>query len=118
MIARDEVCCDRMWKEIGLFFKKELNRHNMLESSVWYEESTREYVLLADKAPDDYMGSPISFCPFCGSMLPSVLNPEDTILKEYGDDYVRYTFDPLYKELPADVRKEFKTDEWWKKRGL
>ena len=59
----------------------------------------------------------IKHCPFCGSKLPNNLIDEkwNTILKEFGKDYL-YDDDgnPPKKELP----KEFKTDEWWKKRGL
>ena len=120
MITKEEVCCERMWYEIELFNKKELTTvgTQMLESSIWYEEDTRSYILMSNKTPDDYMGSPICFRPFCGKKLPEPLDPEDTIIDEYGPDYVKYTFDPKYKELPPEVKQEFKTDEWWKKRGL
>lgn len=118
MITRDEVCCERMWHELEDFFNKQLNWHGGLDSSIWYEEDIRTYNILSDKTPDDYMGSPINFCPFCGKKLPEPLDPEDTIIDEYGPDYVRYTFDPKYKELPLEIKQEFKTDAWWKKRKL
>ena len=59
----------------------------------------------------------IDYCPFCGKKLPSNLIDErwDTIMKELGSDYLPDDDgNPPKKELP----EEFKTDEWWKKRGL
>lgn len=51
----------------------------------------------------------INYCPWCGSKLPSFFKNEwfDT-LEELGFE------DPYDQEIP----EEFKTDEWWKKRGL
>ena len=46
-------------------------------------------------------------------LLPNFLI-HSSRLKEYGEDYLRYNNDPKYKAPP----EEFKTDEWWKKRGL
>jgi hypothetical protein len=54
------------------------------------------------------------YCPWCGSKLPGSLRDEFfNILKvEYG---VYTDFD-----IKADpkISQEFKSDEWWKKRGL
>jgi hypothetical protein len=51
----------------------------------------------------------IYYCPWCGSKLPKVLDDKRLeILEELGFD------EPYEQEIP----KEFKTDEWWKKRGL
>ena len=114
MLEKEEACCERMWLEIDSFNKGELNEDGTLVSAIWYEEDARAYNLLAMKRPNDCMGTLINYCPFCGKKLPKWLDPEDWILKEYGEDYLRYTSDPKRKEPPA----EFKTDEWWKKRGL
>jgi hypothetical protein len=55
----------------------------------------------------------VSFCPYCGAKLPNDLVDErvDILEQEYGitDPYIKQK-----KLIPA----EFKTDEWWKKRGL
>jgi hypothetical protein len=62
-------------------------------------------------------GTHIPYCPFCGSKLPKLLVDErwDTILRELGPDYLPDDDNnPPKKELP----EEFRTDEWWKKRGL
>jgi hypothetical protein len=55
----------------------------------------------------------INFCPWCGKSLPKKLTDEyyDII----HDDLKLDIFDKNYKrKMPS----EFKTDEWWKKRGL
>ena len=55
----------------------------------------------------------LSFCPFCGGNLGSRLNSEyfDILEKEYGIEYPDFT-------NFTNVPEEFKTDEWWRKRGL
>ena len=54
----------------------------------------------------------IFFCPWCASELPKDLILEyDTIAsKAYGED-----IDLVSKNK---IPQEFKSDEWWKKRGL
>ena len=123
MITKEEVCCERMWTEIEDFREKKLNNDDTLKSTIWYEEDTRTYHILSFKRLDDCgkydcAGWPIDYCPFCGRKLPNPLDPEDVIYEEYGEDYVRLNNDPKYKPLPPEVRKEFDSDEWWKKRGL
>ena len=51
----------------------------------------------------------IYYCPWCSSKLP----------KDLGDEWFD-TLEELGFENPYDqeIPKEFKTDEWWKKRGL
>ena len=56
---------------------------------------------------------PILYCPWCGKKVPKDLDQEwgETLEKEYG----------LTREARRDdskIPEEFKTDEWWKKRGL
>ena len=56
----------------------------------------------------------ISFCPWCGSKLPSSL--DEKMVKILKNEY-RYDF--VNKSIcDYKIPKEFKTDEWWKKRGL
>ena len=56
----------------------------------------------------------IDYCPWCGTRLPESLRKKyDDILKdEYGVD------DDWDEEQASRIPKEFKSDEWWKKRGL
>ena len=54
----------------------------------------------------------LDFCPFCGTKLPYNLYNKyaEELEKAVGKEYCDITED----EIP----EEFKTDEWWKKRGL
>ena len=60
----------------------------------------------------------LCYCPWCGAKLPEALDPDYTICAEYGQDYVRYSFEPEYKEIPPEVKREFETDEGRKKRNI
>ena len=56
----------------------------------------------------------IYYCPWCGKKLPDGLdNKLDEILKE---EYNIKASDDF--EKTPGLPEEFKTDEWWKKRGL
>lgn len=53
------------------------------------------------------------FCPFCGKSIKSKNEEYARVLKkELGID------DPYDDEVEKTLPEEFKTDEWWKKRGL
>ena len=56
----------------------------------------------------------IGYCGWCGKELPDNLYEVyfNTLEKEYG---IKPVFDILND---PNVPKEFKGDEWWKKRGL
>lgn len=58
-------------------------------------------------------GCEIFHCPFCGTRFLKGLSSEwnDTVVEEFGEEYLS---EPLINSLP----EEFKTDEWWIKRGL
>jgi len=76
-------------------------------TAIGYYEQYREYQLHIRNSDAVYN---LIFCPWCGKKLPESLRGAffDLIETELGmDDY-----DP--DKLP----EEFKTDEWWKKRGL
>ena len=118
MLTSEEICCPRMKIEIDQFNTKQLDKNGFLEALIWYDQSTREYCILDSRKPTDYNGWPIKFCPWCGKKFPERIDPWDTIKKEYGEDYVKYSHEPSYKKLPPELMKEFETDEWWKKRNI
>lgn len=64
---------------------------------------------------DDMHGTnqPLHYCPWCGTKLPKDFDGIwSKILKE------EYNLsDPLFDDADK-VPTEFRTDEWWKKRGL
>ena len=61
----------------------------------------------------------MEFCPFCGNRLPDEGLIEDAwytcLENEFGLSY-----DPKdnWEQFFESVPEEFKTDEWWIKRGL
>ena len=57
------------------------------------------------------------YCPFCGKSIRNKFDEYQKVLKNeldinsYGDEF---DWDQLDEKIP----EEFKTDEWWKKRGM
>ena len=57
------------------------------------------------------------YCPFCGKSIRDKLDEYQKVLKDELEinTYVNdFDWDTLDERIP----EEFKTDEWWKKRGL
>jgi hypothetical protein len=79
--------------------------------TVDYDPVVRDYGIRFGKNMVDML----HFCPWCGSKLPKTLMREmfDTIEKEYGIPRLEADIDNY-----TNVPDEFKTDEWWRKRGL
>lgn len=96
-----KCCCDAMKYSV-----------NSEEEVIEYDLITRSYSLILHKGIDGTLRS-IKFCPWCGSNLPKDLSSkwDEILLEEYGIE------DPIFKDADR-VPEEFKTDEWWKKRGL
>ena len=114
-----EFCCKKMHYEILLFDHHVLDVYEMPISTIWYERASRSYNIFQYTERGYWSGgTSIQYCPWCGKKLPKELDPWNTIYNEYGEDYVKYPGDPGYKELPPEVKKEFETDEWWKKRNI
>ena len=66
------------------------------------------------KKNEVWPGYAVHYCPNCGFKFPKDVVDEwmDILEKEYGID------DPYDSKQKKLIPKEFKTDEWWKKRGL
>lgn len=77
--------------------------------SIKYEPRLREYWLVA-KEKD----MTITFCPWCGHKLPKELRNE--FFEEI--ELVLDKNEVNIWDTKAKIPPEFKTDEWWKKRGL
>ncbi len=87
----------------------EINIHiHEKERIVKYIPFTREYGVQAA----DHVIQMINFCPWCGERLPKSLRDEffSALEKEYN---IEADVGSL-----SNVPPEFRTDEWWKKRGL
>jgi hypothetical protein len=101
MNDNNKYCCDTM----------DFHLTTESEELVEYKTMNRKYSLKMFKSSYG-THQPIVFCPWCSEKLPKDLNQEwEYILeKEYGIKEPGFNQD----KIPP----EFKTDEWWKKRGL
>ncbi|MBP9791625.1 MAG: hypothetical protein KBC27_00210 [Rickettsiales bacterium] len=91
-----ELCCKKMSFAV--------NKEHIID----HEDNVRNYNIRGRKRNYN-----IAYCPWCGKDLGKALNWEyfEILAKEYGiedPDFVNFT----------NVPEEFKTDAWWKKRGL
>ena len=96
-----KYCCEQ--------FKEHFNQQNKNDTAIKYYHKTRSF-FLHSKGENIY---PAFYCPWCGTKLPSDLSDKwwDVLEEEYGIN------DPRGDDEDR-VPPEFKTDEWWKKRGL
>ena len=77
----------------------------------------------------EQLGS-INYCPFCGAKLPCAFDEDElraAIWMDYGYEYSPYYYSAYYGDLegvpvglpkPKPLPKEFKSDAWWKNRGM
>lgn len=99
---KPDFCCDNMFSAI-----EEIK-------IVDYDNVVRDYGIRFKKNKG-YMVMRLTFCPWCGQKLPKGLMSKlfQVLEEEYGIPLEKADID-TYTNVP----KEFKTDEWWKKRGL
>ena len=99
-----QFCCDTMQRYV--------DEHNLVYDPVIREVTF--YIKSNDETgfQPEYYRSPCAFCPYCGTKLPkSLLFERDDELEKVLD---KESCDITEDEIP----EEFKSDEWWKKRGL
>lgn len=92
-------CCEVMTNEL-----------NDPRTPFKYDEILRSYYVECKKRSDQLL----AYCPWCGTKLPKILNDE-----YFGIIYDELHLEPEFKvtDTPG-LPEEFKSDEWWKKRGL
>lgn len=56
----------------------------------------------------------LGYCPFCGAQLPKNQLEGDV----YWDELEKTVGKEFCDIKPEEIPKEFKTDEWWRKRGF
>jgi hypothetical protein len=88
---------------------KELNKY--CRTDLIYNTRFREYGVKAAQKRAPY--TPITYCPWCGRQLEPSLRDlwAKLLIKEHG---IKNPFETPIAQLP----KSFRTDEWWKRRGL
>lgn len=120
-----QFCCYQMEFQIE-------EQQNGTPESIGYDPVYREFwmysVKMAKETDNEILGSTIDYCPFCGIKLPKLLSDEysielEKVLGRKGYEALFYYKDEgAFKECPVldrnKVPEEFKTDEWWIKRGL
>ena len=98
-----EYCCERMR------IVMESRKYDM-----YYDKQFSHYLCeRRDRGPKWSW----DFCPFCGKSIKSKSEQYDKVLlKEFGISTKEDGFN--WNTLDERLPNEFKTDEWWKKRGL
>jgi len=100
-MKKEDFCCIGMFVNSGA--KTKLIR---------YSPHSKDYMFILHDDPDgDYLE--LDYCPWCGTKLPDSLDEKwCKIVKE------KFGYDNVFAEEWAKLPEEFKTDAWWKKRGL
>ena len=97
-----EHCCE----QIAYYLSPEIQREGV---SIEYDPCFREYGIKISDGGSSVVN--ITHCPWCGSELQKTLRDKwFELLEEIIPDFDGFA-DPR-------IPDEFKTDEWWKKRGL
>ena len=106
-----ELCCKKMNQKAKLLKDETLKDHCVIYDHIWREHAI--YFAEDFEQRDRVMCDHIFYCPFCGTKLPTSLADEwfDTLEREYG---IEDPSDEDYDRVPL----EFRSDAWWKKRGL
>ncbi|MDR1366830.1 MAG: hypothetical protein LBJ13_02910 [Puniceicoccales bacterium] len=127
--SKRKYCCEELKDQIeeGAGFTK-----NKL---IVYDAPHRSYGIIDEEDDPGLLCKayvPMSYCPFCGTEFPPDLAEKwaQVIVEELGPEYLiefeihylklttkNYVPDPDLPEAKP-LPEEFKTDEWWKKRGL
>ena len=83
---------------------------------VLYRHVWREFSIPSGDITSGETAHAVDYCPFCGSRLPRSLWDEWLTCLE--DEYHLIKGEELLKDFLTRVPPEFRSDEWWKKRGL
>ena len=104
-----KYCCSSIERDLARCNEDKTKNHSILYDAYW----RKYFIIYIDNDRDEECLREISNCPFCGTKLPSPLADKwfDVLEEEYG------ITDPRNDDADK-VPPEFRTDEWWKKRGL
>ena len=106
-----KFCCDTMQRYV--------DEHNLV-----YEPQFRRvtfYIKSNDTTgyQPEYYRSACFYCPYCGAQMPKNLAAVDESGSDPYSDALEEAVGKEFCDITEDeIPEEFKTDEWWKKRGL
>jgi len=108
MEEKQQYCCRKMASTLEEHMKPlkyDFQSRTYMMEYHSYQKPRKNHVIVCET---------LNYCPFCGAKFPEQLNSElSRILRE------EYHLQDAWEQLSAgNVPDEFKTDEWWKKRGL
>lgn len=96
-------CCGAMEQFAGKGSREELIEYNAF---------SREYHFLLN-GPSLGMHTEFFYCPWCGKKLPESLFEEwSKVIKE------NYGWDRVHAEEWERLPEKFRTEEWWREKGL
>lgn len=85
--------------------------HALQDGDFEYDRISKYIVGFVLKNSSNFERRVLRYCPFCGAKLPNLsLVYEDALEEAVGKEFCDIK--------PEEIPEEFKTDEWWKKRGL
>ncbi|GHS92708.1 hypothetical protein AGMMS49949_05170 [Alphaproteobacteria bacterium] len=112
---KTKYCCDDLRREI-----EEGDPFNIPRKLIKYNRQLRYTAIVCNEEKN--VDLPMNYCPFCGTKFPESLSETfyDVLKKEYGAKYLISTGKTIFDTVPAEkpLPREFRTDAWWKKRGL
>ncbi len=105
-----DYCCESMQRSIE---REEMVYENISGSFQFY---------IKDEAwggPGTFHRKVCNYCPYCGAKLPvdrlSLFKNGSNV---YSDELEKAVGKDFCDITPEEIPEEFKTDKWWKKRGL
>ena len=105
-----EYCCEFIQRSVE---RKEM-KYDPISGSFWFYVNDEEW-----GGPGSFAMAHCNYCPYCGAKLPI---DRLAIMKNGSDIYTDEIEKAVGKEWcdikEEEIPEEFKTDEWWKKRGL
>lgn len=123
-----KFCCSNMEAECDIWTKDSLAFAD--DKTIVYDPVERMFAYFINKGLtlEESSMQTMDYCPFCGTKLPKLLC--DEYISELQKSMSRQVYESLFfkdlesqcwcldrNKIPEEF-KEFKTDEWWIKRGL
>ena len=112
MIDKLKHCCAHM--------DRYTTTRDEVDFIIVYKPDMRSYsFLLYDHGKYIGVRQRLWYCPWCGTKLPEDLGDEwDEALKTEYNLTINDFVDKKGRWDESKIPEEFRTDEWWKKRGL